>query len=237
MRSSRSPTTGSAARTRRRVGPARSRRPCRGPARAARRRQPGRGWHARSHRDPVLTVMRPAIAAVALIRPRGHRCSSSRGGFGPDAVALEALPLVVRRFDDASARRAQLRLLPVPLRRVDERRDVADDPAAAIPDRGGRDLGRDPCAVAPQADRLEDRVRDSERCLLRMSRAGSSRHVCQRRRFSARSICLFASRSAIRRRLSSRSRPRARATSSLMRPSLKYRRVGTSVSPFSRTLP
>ena len=46
-----------------------------------------------------------------------------------------------------------------------------------------------------------------------------------------------ASRSATTRRLSARSRPRPSAISTFTRPSLKYIRVGTSVRPFSRTLP
>ena len=56
-----------------------------------------------------------------------------------------------------------------------------------------------------------------------------------RRDLSARSICRFASRSAIVRRLSPRSLPRPTAISTFTLPSLKYIRVGTIVSPFSRT--
>ena len=77
-----------------------------------------------------------------------------------------------------------------------------------------------------------------ERTTLR--RRWSGRWPCghaQRRRFSARSISRWASRSATTRRLSARSRPRASAISTFTRPSLKYMRVGTSVSPFSRTFP
>ena len=79
---------------------------------------------------------------------------------------------------------------------------------------------------AQRAPRLQARARArrprTTRCPGRTDgRRASARAACQRRAFSSRSICRFASRSAIVRRLSPLSLPRPSATSTFTLPSLK----------------